>query len=106
MNEGWKNPGQRRQKRRGKAAWQQGQHWHQLQGLRLQGHQLQELQLQKDPDPIWFLNEDVVAGSTPVADHMVGQEQRWRIPGPLTFPPLGPSMLKPHLQSERKRGLG
>ena len=65
--------------------------------------------LQKGPDTIQLLNEDGVAGSTPVADHTVGREQGRRISEPqcsLIFPPLGPSMIKPHLQSERKRGLG
>ena len=65
--------------------------------------------LQKGPDTVQLLNEDGVAGSTPVADHTVGREQGRRISEPqcsLIFPPLGPSMIKPHLQSERKRGLG
>ena len=65
--------------------------------------------LQRGPDTVQLLNEDGVAGSTPVADHTVGREQGRRISEPqcsLIFPPLGPSMIKPHLQSERKRGLG
>lgn len=79
----------------GRVTWQQGWHWHQLQGL----------QLQKDPDPIRFLNEDGVAGSTPVADHDGPLSRIRRILNYLTFPLLGLLCLN-HTSNQRENGAG
>lgn len=76
----------------GKGNIQQGRHWHQLQGL----------QLQKDPDPIRFLNED---GACRVHPQLL--TTRWAMsrggasPGTSDISSTWPFYAKPHLQSER-----